>query len=82
MATAITLSEEQSWSALPERSRLKDLLRTARRNPVGVFGLVIAIGFVVLGVFGPFIAPYDPQVSDVRISSLVRPGLILLAPTD
>ena len=66
MATAITLSEEQSWSALPERSRLKDLLRTARRNPVGVFGLVIAIGFVVLGVFGPFIAPYDPQVSNVE----------------
>ena len=66
MATTIALTEEQSWSALPERSRLKDLLRTARRNPVGVFGLFIAIGFVVLGVFGPFIAPYDPQVSDVE----------------
>jgi ABC-type dipeptide/oligopeptide/nickel transport system permease subunit len=26
---------------------------------------VIAIGFIVLGIFGPYIAPYDPQVSDV-----------------
>ncbi len=65
MATTITLAEEQSWAALPERDRLKDLLRTGRQNPVGVFGLIIAIVFVVLGVFGPFIAPYDPSAAEV-----------------
>lgn len=66
MAATIALPEEQSWAALPERSRLKDLLRTGRRNPVGVFGLVIAIGFVVLGLFGPFIVPHDPSAIDVN----------------
>ena len=65
MATRIAVSEDQSWAALPERNRVRDLLLVARRNPVGVFGLVVAVGFVVLGLFGPYIAPYDPAAYDV-----------------
>jgi ABC-type dipeptide/oligopeptide/nickel transport system permease subunit len=65
MATAVTLSEEESWAAVRDRNRVRDLLLVARRNPVGVFGLFIAIVFVVLGVFGPFIAPYSPSEIEV-----------------
>ena len=57
MATRIAVSADQSWAALPERNRVRDLLLVARRNPVGVFGLCIAVGYVVLVLFGPSIAP-------------------------
>jgi len=65
VASTIAVAEEASWTALPEKSRVREILLVGRRNPVGVFGLVIAIGFIFLGIFGPYIAPYDPGVSDV-----------------
>ncbi len=41
--------------------RRRRLLRLARQHPAGVFGLVVLTVFVFLGLFGPFIAPYDPR---------------------
>ncbi len=35
--------------------------RLARQYPLGLFGLVILAGFVVLGIFGSALAPYDPR---------------------
>jgi peptide/nickel transport system permease protein len=35
--------------------------RLARQHPTGVFGLVVLTLFVVLGVFGGALAPYDPR---------------------
>ena len=32
-----------------------------RDHPLGVFGLIVLLGFIVLGIFGPSIAPYDPK---------------------
>lgn len=47
---------------VPRRpSRVVRLGRLARQHPTGVFGLFVIVGFVVLGVFGPALAPYDPR---------------------
>jgi len=37
------------------------LLRLLRNHPLGLLGLAIIAGFVVVGVFGPSLAPYDPR---------------------
>lgn len=58
--TTVALPEEQAL-AVPETRRWQALLRVARQNPLGMAGLVIVLGFVFLGVFGPYIAPYDPR---------------------
>jgi ABC-type dipeptide/oligopeptide/nickel transport system permease subunit len=41
--------------------RLRRLRRVARQQPLGVFGLVVLLLFVFLGVFGPQISPYNPR---------------------
>lgn len=35
--------------------------RIARQHPTGVFGLVVLTVFVILGLFGGALAPYDPR---------------------
>ena len=57
MATqAATQSLE--WTYMPrERTRLQRLGRVARQHPAGVFGFIVLVMFVILGVFGPWIAP-------------------------
>jgi ABC-type dipeptide/oligopeptide/nickel transport system permease subunit len=35
--------------------------RLARENPVGAISLLVVIGFVVLGIFGPSLSPYAPK---------------------
>jgi ABC-type dipeptide/oligopeptide/nickel transport system permease subunit len=42
-------------------NRVRRLARLARQHPAGVFGLVVLVLFVVMGVFGGQIAPYDPR---------------------
>ncbi len=44
-----------------ERSRLQRLGRVARQHPTGVFGFLVLVMFVFLGVFGPWITPYGPN---------------------
>lgn len=45
--------------------RLRRLGRTARQHPAGVFGLFVLILFVFAGLFGPALAPYDPEALSV-----------------
>ena len=58
--TTIALPGEQAVG-FPQRGRWRALARLAKDNPVGVLGLVIVLAFILLGVFGPFLAPYDPR---------------------
>ncbi len=82
MATAtVALPDEQAW-ALPEVSRWRALGRVARRNPFGVLGLIIVMGFVALGsvefvsvwLFGSYVTPYDPAQSNLDVQ-LAGPSL-------
>jgi len=41
--------------------RGRRLLRTASQLPAGVFGLLVLVTFVVAGIAGPAMAPYDPN---------------------
>lgn len=48
------------WSER-NKSRLDEwrlMLYALNRSPTGIIGLVLVIAFVLMGVFGPFIAPY------------------------
>lgn len=67
MATGTIALPEEQVVTLPQASRLRALGRVARRNPLGVIGLFLVIGFIVLGTIGPYIAPYDPRVPDTSV---------------
>ena len=65
MATGVVaLPEEAAWT-LPEPKRWRTLLRVGRRNPLGVVGLLLVLGFIFLGIFGPYLAPYDPRAPNL-----------------
>ncbi|MGE3073268.1 MAG: ABC transporter permease [Dehalococcoidia bacterium] len=63
MATqTATPSSSMEWVYLGTRpSWIRRMGRLARQHPTGVFGLIVLVGFVVLGLFGSRIAPYGPE---------------------
>ncbi len=74
MATeTIALPEDYGWS-LAETSRWRSLLRVARKNPLGVVGFTLILGFVLLGALGPFFAPHSPTASNLS-AQLAGPSL-------
>lgn len=73
MATTTVALPEQGWT-LPEANRWRSLLLIARRNPLGVVGLILALGFIFLGAFGPYLTPYSPTDSNLE-AQLAGPSL-------
>jgi peptide/nickel transport system permease protein len=61
---AIVLAEEQA-ARLPRAGRLRGVLKVARENPMGSAGFVIVLGFILVGAFGPYLAPYSPTATSV-----------------
>ncbi len=63
MAAATRAAGELAWGggAWQQPGLLRRAGRMARGHPLGVFGLLMLIGFIVLGLFGPALAPYDPH---------------------
>ncbi|MGE0599512.1 MAG: ABC transporter permease [Dehalococcoidia bacterium] len=63
MATqTATSTASMEWVYLGTRpSWIRRMGRLARQHPTGVFGLVVLIGFVVLGLFGERLAPYSAE---------------------
>ena len=52
-------------AAAPPRVRTRSrALRRLRRRPMAVFGLVVASLFVLMALFAPLIAPYDPAATN------------------
>jgi peptide/nickel transport system permease protein len=49
-----------STFALPRRARARGRLKPAWRQPLAVAGAVIAVGWLVVAIFAPYIAPHDP----------------------
>jgi peptide/nickel transport system permease protein len=41
------------------------VVREVASRPAGLFGLVVVGGIVVLAIFAPYIAPYDPAAQDI-----------------
>ena len=49
-----------STIALPRRARGRGRVRPAWRQPLAVTGAVVAVGWLVVAIFAPYIAPHDP----------------------
>ena len=49
-----------STMALPRRAQRRGRLKPAWRQPLAIAGAVIAIGWIVVAIFAPLIAPHDP----------------------
>jgi peptide/nickel transport system permease protein len=61
--------------------RRRLLVRRFLRRPFAVLGLVVALGFVLMAIFAPLIAPYDPEATDFE-ALLVPPSREHLLGTD
>lgn len=55
----------------PAGGLARDALRRVRRSPTAIVGFVLIALFVVVAVFAPLIAPYDPAFQRL---DLIRPG--------
>jgi len=64
--------EEALAQAPPARSRWADAWRQLRRNKMALFGTLVALAYVLIGVVGPFFAPYPYDQQDL-MSSLAPP---------
>jgi ABC-type dipeptide/oligopeptide/nickel transport system permease subunit len=63
--TTLALPDETQFASVQGRSRWRAALRLARANPLGTIGLVIVIAFMFVGIFGPYLTPYEPTDTDV-----------------
>lgn len=51
---------------LPTRSRWSKVGRTLRAQPLGAAGAVVIVTLILMAVFAPVVAPYDPTSTDGR----------------
>jgi peptide/nickel transport system permease protein len=63
LSTTIASAELRAQSpALQTRpSSLKALVDFSRRRPLGALSAIMVLALVVVGIIGPFVAPYDPD---------------------
>lgn len=57
---------DESWEIPRDKPLLARIARPWLQNPIGLVGLVIVIAFFFLGIFGPYLAPYDPKALDAQ----------------
>lgn len=63
-----------------KRGRLMRAIPSAWRTPLAIVGAVIALGWVIIAIFAPAIAPHDPLAQDLQ--RLTPPGDISVLGTD
>jgi len=61
----MTASTAASPAIAPRASRLKPLAEELWRDKVGLFGLTVIVLLVLVAIFAPLIAPYDPAAQSV-----------------
>jgi peptide/nickel transport system permease protein len=66
MAEAVNLPT--TVGATPIVNWRTDLGVWLRRNPVTAFGMLVVVGLVLMAIFAPLIAPFDPLATDPRAS--------------
>jgi peptide/nickel transport system permease protein len=63
----MSFAEAEAELALSPRARRRRLLvRRFLRRPFAVGGLAVALAFVLMAIFAPLIAPYDPNATDFQ----------------
>ncbi len=70
-----------SNSKYSRSSLYKDALKRFRRNIMAIFGLTIVILLIIIAIFAPLIAPYDPNIR-IKEDSSLEPGWTHLFGTD
>jgi peptide/nickel transport system permease protein len=60
----VSVVEAPSLAINPRARRRRILRKRFLRRPFAVFGLVVALGFVLVAIFAPWIAPYSPSATD------------------
>ncbi len=70
-----------SNSKYPRSSLYKDAFKRLRRNKMAIFGLIIVTALIIIAVFAPLIAPYDPNIR-IKEDSSLGPGRTHLFGTD
>lgn len=54
------------WELPKEQSLLARVMRPWLKNPAGLFGLIVVAAFVIIGLAGPLVTPYDPRGLDAQ----------------
>jgi ABC-type dipeptide/oligopeptide/nickel transport system permease subunit len=70
-----------SWEIPQDKPWIVRVARPWLKNPVGLFGLFIVVGFFALGIFGPYITPYEPRALDADSRYLSPSGEHLFGTT-
>ena len=65
MAEAQVQQDAVAAPGVETRSRRQDFLRTFFSNRLAVFGTAIMSVFILMAIFAPLIAPYDPLQQDL-----------------
>lgn len=78
----VELSEDYFIEKKYSRSSLyKDAWKRLRRNKLAMFGIAIVIFVIIIAIFSPLIAPYDP-IERIKEDSLLGPSKTHLFGTD
>lgn len=68
------LAEEQiARIETPEQAARSGVVKRLLKNPLGVVALVILAVVILAGIFGPLVAPFDPNKADL-VDALTGPG--------
>jgi len=73
--------EAESWEIPRGRPWYRKAATLARENPVGAVSLLVVMVFVVVGLFGERLAPYDPNALDAS-AQFLGPSAAHLMGTD
>ena len=82
MATTEVDVRNDVMEELAERPPLTTrMVRFVRKQPLGTFGLLIVLMFVIAALFAPQIAPFDPEENNFEVM-FAPPGLTHLLGAD
>jgi ABC-type dipeptide/oligopeptide/nickel transport system permease subunit len=56
----------ESWTLPQQKSLFVRVAKPWLQNPAGLFGLIVVAIFLVLGLIGPYLTPYDPRALDAQ----------------
>lgn len=77
----ISVATSEDTSTAPPQSELKIIFKQLRKNRLALFGVVIISIFVLVAVFAPFVAPYDP-LETTFVERLEEPSIAHLLGQD